>query len=131
MDNSFIEIGNIITQASAEVVEKLRSILDRHGIFNIVDGVGYNQPHTQAARRQHALHQRRVSEINQAQYDSFCKDRELIVPDLYILNFMSLIYLDPEEADFLALLLYEEDRKNLFPQMDKRKEHIMANDHQF
>lgn len=131
MDNSCIEIGNIITQASAEVVGKLKSILDRHGIFHIVDGVGYNQPHAQAARRHHAVHQRRVSEINQAQDDSLCKDRELIVPDLYSLNFMSLIYLDPEEADFLAILLYGEDRKNLLPQMNKRKEHIMANYHQF
>jgi len=112
MEMGLIEIGSINTQASAEVIGKLKYILDRYGIFHIVDGVGYNQPHTQAARRQHAVHQGRVSEVNQGQDDFSLKDWELIVPDLYNLNFMSLIYLDPEEADFLAILIYGENRKN-------------------
>ena len=108
MDNGCIEIGNINTRASTEVIRKMKSILDEHGIFHIIDGVMFNQPHKQGSRM-NAFHPTRVREINKIQ-DDFCVEyRELVVPDLYKLNYLSLANFDSEEADFLAILIYGED----------------------
>jgi len=37
MDKGFIEIGNINTRASTGVIRRLKSILDQHGIFHVID----------------------------------------------------------------------------------------------
>ena len=37
MDKGCIEIGNINTQASTGVIRRLKSILDQHGIFHVID----------------------------------------------------------------------------------------------
>ena len=108
MDKGFIEIGNINTPASVGVIRKLKSILDQHGIFHIVDGVMFYDSHQKAARMK-VIHQNRVKDVDQPQDDFPRQYRELIVPDLYELNFMSLIYFDAEEADFLATLVYGEN----------------------
>ena len=42
----------------------------------------------------------------------YLKTRGLIVPDLYELNFMSLINFNSDEADFLSTLIYGEHREN-------------------
>jgi hypothetical protein len=108
MDNGSIEIGNINTIASNEAIRKLKSILDQHGIFHIIDGIMFNQPHKQAARIK-SFHQDRAREVNKTQDEFRAKYRELIIPDLYNLNFMSIVYLDSEEADFLSTLIYREN----------------------
>ncbi len=108
MDKGFIEIGNINTPASAGVIRKLKSILDQHVIFHIVDGVMFYDPHQKPARIK-AVHQNRVKDVNHTQDDFHHQYRELIVPDLYELNYMSLIDFDSEEADFLSTLIYGED----------------------
>jgi hypothetical protein len=107
MDNGCIEIGKINTKASTEVIKKLKFILDQHEIFHIIDGVMFYHPHQQAVQVK-ASHQGRVREISKAQDDFQMQYRELIVPDLYKLNFMSLVFFDAEEADFLATLVYGE-----------------------
>ena len=117
MDKGCLEIGNINTPASAGVIRKLKSILDQHGIFHIIDGVMFNQPHKNAARRK-AVHRGWVRECNYSQDDSHRdkklpvdleKYQELIVPDLYKLNYMSIANFDAEDADFLATLVYGEN----------------------
>ena len=108
MEKGCIEIGNINTQASTEVIRNLKSILDQHGIFHIIDGVMFNQPHKQGSRM-NAFHPDRVREINKIQDDFRVEYRELVVPDLYELDFMSIIDLDSEEADFLSILIYGEN----------------------
>ena len=108
MDMGTIEIGNINTQASAKVIRKLKSILDQHTIFHIMDGVVFNQPHKQESRM-NTFHPDRVREINKIQDDFRVVYRELVVPDLYILNYISLANFDSEEADFLVILIYGED----------------------
>jgi len=107
MDNGSIEIGNINTQASTGAIRKLKSILDQHGIFHIIDGVIFYDSHKKAARTQ-KNHRGRVGEVNNLQDDFQNKFQELIVPDLYELDFMSLIDFDSEEADFLSTLIYGE-----------------------
>ena len=108
MDKGCIEIGNINTPASAGVIRKLKSILDLHAIFHIIDGVVFYDPHKKAARMK-AIHHGQVRDFSKAQNDLHIKYRELIVPDLYKFNFMSIVYLDSEEADFLSTLIYGEN----------------------
>ncbi len=117
MDNGCIKIGNINTSASTEVIGKLKTILDQHAIFHVVDGVMFYDSPKKAARTRE-IHRGRVREANKTQGD-FCRNklhqsdsdryRELIVPDLYELDFMSLTDLDSEEADFLSILIYGEN----------------------
>jgi len=108
MDNGSIEIGNINTQASTGAIKKLKSIRDQHAIFHIVDGAMFYDPHQKAARL-HEINRGRFREANNRQDDFQNKFRELIVPDLYELDFMSLIDFDSEEADFLSTLIYGEN----------------------
>jgi hypothetical protein len=111
MDDGCIEIGNINTKASSDVIRKLKFILDEHGIFHIIDGVMFFRPHAKAARMKE-IHQGRAREVNASKDDIRMQYRELIVPDLYELNYMSLIYLDSEEAEFLSTLIYGKDRRS-------------------
>ena len=115
MDFGLIEIGNIATKASTDDIRKLKSILDRHRIYHIVDGVTYFHPHAKAVRLKEN-HQDRVGKLDTTadrlrkrknHHSDHSKFRELIVPDLYKLDYMSLIFFDSEEADFLATLVYE------------------------
>jgi len=115
MDYGIIEIGDIATKASTDDIRKLKSILDRHHIYHIVDGVTFFHPHAEAARLKE-IHQGRGGEVDPTKdrfrkrkihHSDRSKFRELIVPDLYKLNYMSLIFLDSEEADFLATVVYE------------------------
>ena len=108
MDSGFIEIGNINTKASTEAIIKLKSILDQHAIFHIIDGVRFFHPQENAARMQE-FHRGRARECKRAKDDVHRQYRELIVPDLYELDFMSLLYFDSEEAEFLATLVYGEN----------------------
>ena len=119
MNYGLAEIGNIATKASSNAIRKLKSILDRHGIYHIVDGITFFHPHPNAARLKEN-HQGRVGEVDKTKdpirkrkiHHSDCSQyRELIVLDLYELNYMSLIFFDSDEADFLATLVYEGDRK--------------------
>jgi hypothetical protein len=117
MDNGCIEIGNINTRTSTEAIGKLKSILDRHAIFHILDGDMFFDPHEKATQKKE-INQGRAREVNKTK-SNFCRNnmyqsdpekyRKLIVPDLYELNYLSLIYFDPEEADFLSTLIYGGD----------------------
>jgi hypothetical protein len=120
MGNGFIQIGNVMTQASQDVISKLKSILDQHGIFYIVDGVLFNPPHANGTSWEVSL-KGGTKEVDHLQNDlspdaQFLIDlenyQEFIVPDLYALNFMSLINLDSDEADFLSTLVYGEHPEN-------------------
>ena len=115
MDYGIIEIGDIATKASADDIRKLKSILDRHRIYHIVDGVTFFHPCTKAVRLKEN-HQDRVGKVDPTadrsrrrknhHNDNF-KFRKLIVPDLYKLDYMSLIFFDSEEADFLVTIVYD------------------------
>jgi len=115
MDHGLIEIGNITTKASTNDIRKLKSILDRHRIYHIVDGVAFFSPHAKEARLK-KNHQGRGGKVDttedrlrerQNHHSDHSKFRELIAPDLYKLNYMSLIFFDLAEADFLATFVYE------------------------
>ena len=117
MDNGCIEIGNIMTQASPDVISKLRSILDQHGIFHIVDGVLFNPPNRNWASNKATLRDG-INNVKHASNDLLPDGqfrieienyRELIVPDLYKLNFISIVHFDAEEADLFAELIYGVD----------------------
>ena len=116
MDYGLVEIGDIATKASTDDIRKLKSILDRHRIYHIVDGVTFFHPHAKAVRLKEN-HQDRVGKVDTTEdrlrkrknhHNDHFKFRELIVPDLYKLNYMSLIFFDSEEADFLATFVYED-----------------------
>ena len=100
MNYGLIEIGNITAKAPSDAIRKLKSILDRHRIYHIVDGVAFFHPQGKTFRS---------GEIHRARAggrDRF-KFRQLIVPDLYKLDHMSITFFDSREADFLATLIYE------------------------
>ncbi|CAB1075308.1 hypothetical protein JY97_04210 [Alkalispirochaeta odontotermitis] len=105
MDNGRIEIGNTITQASAEDIIKLTSILDQYAIYYICDGVGFNKPPNQVDCVT-SFHPGRAATAAKPSDYFYLKTNRLIVPDLYQLNFIDLILLDSEEADFLSTLIY-------------------------
>ena len=63
MDNGIIEIGNIMTQASPDVINKLKSILDQHGIFHIFDGIIFNSPNNDGISKK-VIQQDLVKELN-------------------------------------------------------------------
>jgi hypothetical protein len=115
MDYGLIEIGDIATQASTDDIRKLKSILDRHHIYHIVDGVRFFHPYAKAVRLK-KNRQGRVGKVDTTanclrkrknHHSDHSKFRELIVPDLYKLDYMSLIFFDSEEADFLATVVYK------------------------
>lgn len=115
MDFGLVEIGDIATKASTDDIRKLKSILDRHRIYHIVDGVTFFHPHAKAVRLKEN-HQDRVGKVDTTEdrlrirknhHSDHSKFRELNVPDLYKLNYMSLIFFDSEEAEFLSTLVYE------------------------
>ena len=54
------------------------------------------------------------------------KYRELIVPDLYNLNFMSIVYLYSEEADFLSTMIYGENGQSQQPTHTRKENHHEA-----
>ena len=117
MDYGLIEIGDIATKASTDHIRKLKSILDRHRIYHIVDGVTFFHPHHKAVPLKEN-HQDRGGKVDTTEdrlrkrknhHSDDSRFRELIAPDLYKLNYMSLIFLDSEEADFLATFVYEGD----------------------
>ena len=56
-----------------------------------------------------ASHPDRVREISKTQDNFPVGYRNLVVPDLYKLDYMSLADFDSEEADFLATLIYGKD----------------------
>ena len=111
MDMGCIEIGNIMTQTSAEVIRKLTFILDQHAIFYIFDGVGFNQPPDRAAGMA-SIPPGRAGTAARPQGNFYPQTCRLIVPDLYALNFMSLLHLDSDEADFLSTLVYGKHRES-------------------
>ena len=115
MNYGLIKIGNIKAKAPSDAIRKLKSILDRHRIYHIVDGVKFFHPHVETAR-QAAIQGGPVGKVDIAEdrlrkyrnhHNDHLKFRELMVPDLYQLNYMSLIFFDFEEAEFLATLIYE------------------------
>jgi len=115
MDCGLIEIGDIATKASTDDIRKLKSILDRHRIYHIVDGVAFFHPCTKAVRLKENDESRSgkvdTSEDRLRKHKNHHSDhnefRELIVPDLYKLDYMNLIFFESEEADFLATIVYE------------------------
>ena len=120
MDCGLIEIGNIATKASMDDIRKLKSILDEHRIFHMVDDVKFFHSHAGRTPRPEVTHQGGGKEFDptkhrlwkQKIHQGDCAEfLELIAPDLYELNYISLIFLDSEEADFIATLVYESDRK--------------------
>jgi hypothetical protein len=115
MDYGHVKIGDIATKASTDDIRKLQSILDRHRIYHIVDGVTFFHPHVKAVPFKENYQERvgkadtnqdglRKRKIDQSDHLKF---RKLIVPDLYKLDYMSLIFFDSEEADFLATFVYK------------------------
>jgi hypothetical protein len=115
MDCGLIEIGGTATKVSTDDIKKLKSILDRHRICHILDGVTFFNPHAKAVRLKEN-HPDRVGKLDTTadclrkrknHHSDHSKFRELIVPDLYKLDYMSLIFFDSEEADFLATIVYE------------------------
>jgi hypothetical protein len=113
-DSVTLKIGNVTSRATCDDVRKLKSILDEHRIFHIIDGsVFYNSSERFLFPNQ--IHEIRIwkaanggsvsckGRINQRK-GSDC--RKLIVPYLYKINFLSLIFLDTEEAEFLGDLIY-------------------------
>ena len=115
MDYGLLEIGDIATKASTDDIRKLKSILDRYRIYHVVDGVTFFPPHAKAARMKEN-HQSRVGKTDTTadrlrkankHHSDHSKFRELIVPDLYKLDYMNLIFFDSEEADFLATIVYD------------------------
>ena len=115
MDYGLIEIGGIATKASTDDIRKLKSILDRHRIYHVVDGVTVFHPHAKAARRKEN-HQGRIGKMDtdadrlrkaKNHHSDHSEFRELTVPDLYKLDYMSLIFFDSEETEFLATFVYK------------------------
>jgi hypothetical protein len=115
MDYGIIEIGDIATKVSIDDIRKLKSILDRHHIYHIVDGVTFFHPCNKAVRLKENNESRSgkvdPSEVclrkHKNHHSDHYKFRELIVPDLYYLDYMNLTFFDSEEADFLATIIYD------------------------
>ena len=115
MDYGLVEIGNIAAKASSDDICKLKFILEQHRIYHIVDGVTFFHPHAKTARSR-VIQRGRIRKVDITEdrlhhrknhQSTHSKFRELIVPDLYKLNYTSLIFLDSEEAEFLAKLIYK------------------------
>ena len=115
MDYGLIEIGDIATKASTDDIRKLKSILDRYRIYHIADGVTFFAPQAKAARMKEN-HPVRIGKVDTTEdrlrkrkkhHNDHFNFRKLIVPDLYKLDYLNLIFFDSEEADFLATIVYD------------------------
>ena len=113
-DSVTLKIGNVTSRATCDDARKLKSILDEHRIFHIVDGsVFYSSSERFLFRNQiHKVSCWKAANGESTSWKGWFNQRKgsdcrkLIVPDLYKINFLSLIFLDTEEAEFLGDLIY-------------------------
>jgi len=112
-----IEIDGDKFARSRDDIRKLKSILDELRIMHIIDDVMFYSSFAEAERIKEIRNVRRckfekdggVSLENRFGHNGRFEYRELIIPDLFEINFTRLILLDDEEYKFLGDLLYDSD----------------------
>jgi len=116
-DKGIIEIGNSKIEATQEEIRILKSILDNLYIYHIIDDVVFFSPFD-AAIRMKAIHNVKVWKVerdgsvsrnNRFGHSGCFEYRKLVIPDLYEFNFINLLLLDNEEADFIGDLVYRSE----------------------
>ena len=72
----------------------------------------WSRPNSKEKQKNNTVPLRRTETDDRPQGNFYLKTCRLIVPDLYELDFMSLLCLDSDEADFLSTLIYGEHRES-------------------
>jgi len=114
IDKGIVEFGGKRTELAVEDILKLKSILDELGIMHIIDDVTFSSPTEEVERMKVTPDLRMwmvendssVSPKDEFDHRKRLEFRELIIPYLFEIDFMSLTQLDYEEAELLADLLY-------------------------
>jgi len=112
-----IEISGEKIKTTRENIRKLKSILDELHIIHIIDDVVHYSP-SDAAERTKEIDNVRMWKIekygdvslkNRFGRSEQFEYRELIIPDLFEINYTRLLLLEDENYKFLGDLLYGSD----------------------
>jgi len=114
IDKGVIDIGGKRTEVGREDVRKLKDLLDELDVMYIIDDVTVGSPCDEAELTKEPADPKMWKVKNDAGIepgDGFGRGgdlefRELIIPYFFETDFMSLMQLDYEEAEFLGELLY-------------------------
>jgi len=115
-----IEISGEKIKTTREDIRKLKSILDELHIMHIIDDVVCYSP-SEAAEHTKEINTVRMWKIekdgdvslkNRFGRSEQFEYRELIIPDLFEINYMRLLLLDDENYRFLGNLLYGPDHQS-------------------
>ena len=112
-----VEIGGKRTEVAGEDIRKLKISLDELCIMHIVDDVTFYSPcETVLAVEEvddvgicNGKKEGRVSPESDSHLSGKLEYRELIIPYFYEIDYISLIQLNDEDAEFLGDLLYGSD----------------------
>ena len=112
-----VEIGGKRTKVAKEDIRKLKNILDELSIMHIVDDVTFCSFCKAASRMDriadagiyNGKNECNASPENGPRKNRLFEFRELIIPHFYIIDYVSLIQLNDEDAEFLRNLLYGSD----------------------
>jgi hypothetical protein len=115
--NGIVEIGGKRVKVAREVIRKLKVCLDELCITHIVDDVPFYSPCEAALAVEeiddvgicNGKKEGRVSPESDSHLSGKLEFRELIIPYFYQIDFISLIQLSDEDAEFLGDLLYGSD----------------------
>jgi len=113
-DTGIIEIDGKRNAVAREDIRKLKSILEELGIMHIADDVSFCST-IRAAGQIEDIQNVRLSRTENddgvlPEYRCGCGEkprfRELIIPDFFLIDFVSLTQLDNDEAEFIGNLIY-------------------------
>lgn len=109
-----VEIGGEKVKTARANIRKLKSILDELCIMHIIDGVMFYST-SEKVDRMKEIHNVRglkaeknggISLKNRFGHSGRLEYQELIIPDLFEINYTRLISIDEEEYKFVGNLLY-------------------------
>jgi len=112
-----VEIGGTRTEVAREEIRKLKVCLDDLCIMHIVDDVMFYSPCEAALDAEeiddigvcNGQKEGRVSSASGHRKNGQFEFRELIIPYFYAIDYISLIQLNDEDAEFLGNLLHGSD----------------------
>jgi hypothetical protein len=113
-EKGIIQFGDSKIEADPEDIRALKSILDKLRIYHIIDDVVFFSA-IDAAARMKALHRVKVWKVerdgsvslkNRFGHSGRFQYRRLVLPEFYEINFINLLLLDVDEAEFIGGLVY-------------------------
>ena len=113
-DTGILEIGGKRAEVARKDIRRLKLILDELGITHIIDDITFFDPLEQGRRKKGNFNIMKLKAENCGKLSREIvfgrrvdfEFREMIIPYIFNIDYLSLTQLDYEEAEFLGYLLY-------------------------